>query len=234
MDWKRTRWWLLIALAGTLLLAGCLGDSAQPLEESEGEANDQGDGSAPSDGSSPAEDQTSRVDEEDGPDLETHRLDGTMTAEAWHIGASYLVDGTETSITFEVPPNATTILAELHWTGEAGHFNLNVFTPHFCPYSVVDEPIQDARCWTEYWATGESEDAYRAEGDAESPSSGELTLEVPEDEIATVPCDQESCEWRAYVEPMMAAEAQFDLRVTVVHEGQLPDGYSAFEDADQA
>jgi hypothetical protein len=220
------RRWILAGLVALALLgAGCLGlggdDGGDPAP-----ALDDDSGGQESGGSSPSDDaNATSASSEAGPSPERHYVNDSFTAEAANSGA----DETDRSLDFSAPGDAKAIVAEVRWDGTAD-MDLALWSPQFCSETTAPEPAGEPACTIGYFATGDETHAYGT--DRASPAVQERRAEVRVDAttIAEEACETPPCEWRAHVNPNVAVDSAFKLRVSVFPHHSPPEDYSAFDE----
>lgn len=158
------------------------------------------------------------VDEEEedsAPVLVNESHDGRFTAGAWPVYVEPLE--------FGVPPEAQALLVELRWSADAATMGLEAWHSS-CHPATVDQVLCRA--------TGEDESVHRVEGDALPADGGELSLLLDRGSLVDEDCfdtGRDACRWLARARPVASVYVEYDLRVTVLVEGELPEGFSAFD-----
>jgi len=164
------------------------------------------------------------------PGFRTFAAEGNITADAANSGAG--VSSEYTKVRAIVPHDAQGLVAEMRWTGDATSFDLVLQSPRFCP---AQEPtptglVESSSCAANFYATGESPGAFRADSAPTQVGPGSLFLVLDGAAIASEPCQVGECEWFATPWWRVAADAHYELRITVFYEDPVPDGFSAFSD----
>lgn len=146
--------------------------------------------------------------------IRTYTWEGNSLADSWPT----TVPG---RLQFDVRSDDLVVLAEMRWTGALGQgVDLVVTEPRECPLA----------CSAEFWVAKDGDGVHRAEGSPFPGTQGAVRLRMDEAAVQGVGCDEPTCTWTAMPLPTLAVAVDYDLRVTVVNEGELPEDYTAFDD----
>lgn len=210
---------MVLALA-TMLMSGCAGRN--PSDANEATVAD-------------TDPEMDRRQEPEGPsaapagETTVHMLTGHFTASVLYLGG---VQTPNSSLYFDVPTNASALVIELRWTGDTSDFALGVFTPRVCKPGPTDVALANSvACQANWMAALESDGMVIRDRALGSYGPGALRIDFDEAAIQAEPCGQDACQWRAIARDYVAVDSNFDLRVSVFLDREVPDGYTAFVDA---